>query len=174
MIGNWYCLGNWPTLLNWKEIIKDHKMESWIQPTTRLDSLILLLKSSLPPSFFFPWFSPFLLLWHRIKVSRLTPCFLSLNPHIFFFLTGSKIQLRLKLVDLGSSLLFHQSSFLKMTIPNSDFMMENGVCDFPSTPEEEKLIVSELTNESENNLKEGNLYFVISKRFLLLLDFSLL
>ncbi|AEE82901.1 ubiquitin-specific protease 10 [Arabidopsis thaliana] len=52
-----------------------------------------------------------------------------------------------------------------MTIPNSDFMIENGVCDFPTTPEEEKRIVSELITESEDNLKEGNLYFVISKRW---------
>lgn len=55
-----------------------------------------------------------------------------------------------------------------MTIPNSDFMIENGVCDFPTTPAEEKRIVSELITESEDNLKEGNLYFVISKRFALL------
>ncbi|CAH8272862.1 unnamed protein product [Arabidopsis lyrata] len=52
-----------------------------------------------------------------------------------------------------------------MTIPNSDFMIENGVCDFPTTPAEEKRIVSELITESEDNLKEGNLYFVISKRW---------
>ncbi|VYS62217.1 unnamed protein product [Arabidopsis thaliana] len=52
-----------------------------------------------------------------------------------------------------------------MTIPNSDFMLENGVCDLPFTPEEEKRIVSELTSESEDNLKQGNLYFVISKRW---------
>ncbi|XP_010455453.1 PREDICTED: ubiquitin carboxyl-terminal hydrolase 10 [Camelina sativa] len=52
-----------------------------------------------------------------------------------------------------------------MTIPNSDFMIENGVSDLPFTPEEEKRIVSELTTESENHLKEGNLYFVISKRW---------
>lgn len=52
-----------------------------------------------------------------------------------------------------------------MTIPNSaDFMVENGVCDFPCTPEEERRVVSDLTTESEDNLKEGNLYFVISKR----------
>ncbi|KAG2330310.1 hypothetical protein Bca52824_001490 [Brassica carinata] len=49
-----------------------------------------------------------------------------------------------------------------MTIPNStDFMVENAVI----TPEEERRIVSELTTESEDNLKEGNLYFVISKRW---------
>ncbi|ESQ38494.1 hypothetical protein EUTSA_v10028406mg [Eutrema salsugineum] len=50
-----------------------------------------------------------------------------------------------------------------MTIPNSaDFMVD---CDFPCTPEEERRIVAELTTESEDNLKEGNLYFVISKRW---------
>ncbi|XP_010538864.1 PREDICTED: ubiquitin carboxyl-terminal hydrolase 10-like [Tarenaya hassleriana] len=52
-----------------------------------------------------------------------------------------------------------------MTIPDSGFMMDNGVCDLPCTPEEERRIVTELTSESEANLKEGNLYFVISNRW---------
>ncbi|KAK8685100.1 hypothetical protein V6N13_041109 [Hibiscus sabdariffa] len=49
-----------------------------------------------------------------------------------------------------------------MTIQDSGFMMEDGVSCLPCTPEEQKRIVSELKNESERNLKEGNLYFVIS------------
>ncbi|OMO79890.1 Peptidase C19, ubiquitin carboxyl-terminal hydrolase 2 [Corchorus capsularis] len=52
-----------------------------------------------------------------------------------------------------------------MTIPDSGFMMENGASCLPCTPEEEKKIVSDLRNESELNLKEGNLYFVISSRW---------
>ncbi|KAK8585998.1 hypothetical protein V6N13_130524 [Hibiscus sabdariffa] len=52
------------------------------------------------------------------------------------------------------------SSF--MTIPDSGFMMENGASCLPCTPEEEKKIITDLKNESERNLKEGNLYFVIS------------
>jgi len=52
-----------------------------------------------------------------------------------------------------------------MTIPDSGFMMENGGSCLPCTPEEEKKIVTDLRNESEHNLKEGNLYFVISGRF---------
>ncbi|XP_021300601.1 ubiquitin carboxyl-terminal hydrolase 9-like isoform X2 [Herrania umbratica] len=52
-----------------------------------------------------------------------------------------------------------------MTIPDSGFMMENGASCLPCTPEEEKKIVNDLRNESERNLKEGNLYFVISSRW---------
>ncbi|XWS50184.1 hypothetical protein CRYUN_Cryun12cG0067200 [Craigia yunnanensis] len=52
-----------------------------------------------------------------------------------------------------------------MTIPDSGFMMENGVSCLPCTPEEEKNIVTHLRDESERNLKEGNLYFVISSRW---------
>ncbi|TYI52797.1 hypothetical protein E1A91_D12G274300v1 [Gossypium mustelinum] len=49
-----------------------------------------------------------------------------------------------------------------MTIPDSGCVMENGASCLPCTPEEEKKIVTDLRNESERNLKEGNLYFVIS------------
>ncbi|KAE8683924.1 Ubiquitin carboxyl-terminal hydrolase 9 [Hibiscus syriacus] len=49
-----------------------------------------------------------------------------------------------------------------MTIPDSGFMMENGTSCLPCTPEEEKTIITDLKNESERNLKQGNLYFVIS------------
>ncbi|XVF53187.1 hypothetical protein PTKIN_Ptkin05aG0080200 [Pterospermum kingtungense] len=52
-----------------------------------------------------------------------------------------------------------------MTIPDSGFIVENGVSCLPCTPEEEKKIVTDLRNESERNLKEGNLYFVISSRW---------
>lgn len=52
-----------------------------------------------------------------------------------------------------------------MTIPDSGYMMEeNGAIGIPLTPEEEKRIVTELTNEAESNLKEGNLYYVVSNR----------
>ncbi|KAG7599055.1 Peptidase C19 ubiquitin carboxyl-terminal hydrolase [Arabidopsis suecica] len=49
-----------------------------------------------------------------------------------------------------------------MTIPDSE---STGVCEVPCTPEEERLIVTELNNEAEADLKEGNLYFVISNRW---------
>ncbi|XP_012486621.2 ubiquitin carboxyl-terminal hydrolase 9 [Gossypium raimondii] len=52
-----------------------------------------------------------------------------------------------------------------MTIQDSGFMMEDGVSCLPCTPEEQKKIVIDLRNESERNLKEGNLYFVISSRW---------
>ncbi|AEE31532.1 ubiquitin-specific protease 11 [Arabidopsis thaliana] len=40
-----------------------------------------------------------------------------------------------------------------------------GVCESSYTPEEERRIVTELNNEAEADLKEGNLYFVISNRW---------
>ncbi|XAR70110.1 Ubiquitinyl hydrolase 1 [Bertholletia excelsa] len=52
-----------------------------------------------------------------------------------------------------------------MTIPDSGRMMENGAIGIPFTPEEEKRIVSELYRKAESNLKEGNLYYVISNRW---------
>jgi hypothetical protein len=54
---------------------------------------------------------------------------------------------------------------LTMTIAESDFPIDNGVSCVPLSPEEEKRTVLELMNKSELNLKEGNLYFVISNRF---------
>lgn len=51
-----------------------------------------------------------------------------------------------------------------MTIPDSGFMMADGASCLPIPPEEEKRIVEELTQQSERNLKEGNLYYVISNR----------
>lgn len=50
-----------------------------------------------------------------------------------------------------------------MTIPDSE---STGVCEVPYSPEEERRIVTELNNEAEADLKEGNLYFVISNRSL--------
>lgn len=62
-------------------------------------------------------------------------------------------------------------STMKMTIGDSGCSMENGVggagresC-LPCTPEEEKRIVKELRDEAEHDLKEGNLYYVVSARF---------
>ncbi|KAG2676917.1 hypothetical protein I3760_12G073900 [Carya illinoinensis] len=52
-----------------------------------------------------------------------------------------------------------------MTIPDSGFMMENGASCLPHPPEEENRIVKDLMNISENNLKEGNIYYVISNRW---------
>lgn len=52
-----------------------------------------------------------------------------------------------------------------MTIADSGCMMDNGASCLPCTSEEEKRIVMELTEKSESNLKEGNLYYVISNRW---------
>lgn len=59
-----------------------------------------------------------------------------------------------------------------MTVPASGFMMENGGSScLPLPPDVENRIVTELGKESESNLKEGNLYYVVSNRYLLLLGF---
>jgi ubiquitin carboxyl-terminal hydrolase 4/11/15 len=57
-----------------------------------------------------------------------------------------------------------------MTMIDSSCLMENGgggggggSC-LTCTPEEEKQIVEELSREAERDLKEGNLYFVVSSR----------
>ncbi|VVB11856.1 unnamed protein product [Arabis nemorensis] len=52
-----------------------------------------------------------------------------------------------------------------MTISDTESMADIGICDFPCTTEEERRIVTEMTKEAEANLKEGNLYFVISNRW---------
>lgn len=52
-----------------------------------------------------------------------------------------------------------------MTIVDSGFMMEKGASCLPHPPEEENRIVTDLRNKSESNLKEGNLYYVISNRW---------
>lgn len=53
-----------------------------------------------------------------------------------------------------------------MTIPDAGCMMDNGAFGIPITPEEEKRIASQLTQEAESNLKEGNLYYVVSNRWI--------
>lgn len=53
-----------------------------------------------------------------------------------------------------------------MTIRDSSvLMMENGGSCLPCTPDEERQIVQDLKNQSELDLKEGNLYFLISTRY---------
>ncbi|XP_071919335.1 ubiquitin carboxyl-terminal hydrolase 9-like isoform X3 [Coffea arabica] len=52
-----------------------------------------------------------------------------------------------------------------MTIPDSGYMMENGSIELPCTPEEEKRIVLELSRRAESNLREGNVYYVVSTRW---------
>ncbi|KAF7828086.1 ubiquitin carboxyl-terminal hydrolase 9 [Senna tora] len=52
-----------------------------------------------------------------------------------------------------------------MTIADSGCLMDNGGSCLPHPPEEENRIVAELMRESELNLKEGNLYYVISNRW---------
>ncbi|KDP25220.1 hypothetical protein JCGZ_20376 [Jatropha curcas] len=52
-----------------------------------------------------------------------------------------------------------------MTIADSGCLMENGGSCLPCTPEEEKQIVKELIDEAELDLKEGNLYYVVSARW---------
>lgn len=43
-------------------------------------------------------------------------------------------------------------------------MMENGSIELPCTPEEEARVIQELITKAESNLREGNLYYVISNR----------
>ncbi|KAL2325258.1 hypothetical protein Fmac_024316 [Flemingia macrophylla] len=52
-----------------------------------------------------------------------------------------------------------------MTIPDSVSPMDNVPSCIQLPPEEENWIVSELIKESELNLKEGNIYYVISNRW---------
>ncbi|XP_051115413.1 ubiquitin carboxyl-terminal hydrolase 9-like [Andrographis paniculata] len=55
-----------------------------------------------------------------------------------------------------------------MTIPDSsgyNYMMENGSIELPCKPEEEKRIVRELNDKAESNLREGDLYYVISSKW---------
>ncbi|KAK4795653.1 hypothetical protein SAY86_027979 [Trapa natans] len=52
-----------------------------------------------------------------------------------------------------------------MTIPDSGFLMDDGASCLPIPPEEEKRIVNELMEKSERNLKEGNVYYVVSSRW---------
>lgn len=52
-----------------------------------------------------------------------------------------------------------------MTISDTGFMMDNGASCLPVPPDEEKRVVEELTFKSEDNLKEGNVYYVVSIRW---------
>ncbi|XP_044477487.1 ubiquitin carboxyl-terminal hydrolase 9-like [Mangifera indica] len=53
-----------------------------------------------------------------------------------------------------------------MTIRDSSIlMMENGGSCLPCTPDEERQIVQDLSRQSEIDLKEGNLYYLISTRW---------
>lgn len=56
---------------------------------------------------------------------------------------------------------------------DSCHMMEKGLSCLPLRPEEEKRIVSELANRSDANLREGNLYYVISNRYVFFFLFLL-
>ncbi|XP_072954131.1 ubiquitin carboxyl-terminal hydrolase 9-like isoform X1 [Typha angustifolia] len=51
-----------------------------------------------------------------------------------------------------------------MTIPNSEDFLSAGSC-LPCTPEEEKETISELMREAEDNVKDGDLYYLISYRW---------
>lgn len=53
-----------------------------------------------------------------------------------------------------------------MTIPDTGLMMmDNGASCLPVPPDEERRVVEELTDKAEANLKEGNVYFVVSNRY---------
>ncbi|KAI4326771.1 hypothetical protein L6164_019308 [Bauhinia variegata] len=52
-----------------------------------------------------------------------------------------------------------------MTITDSRFLIENEGSCLPHPPEEENRIIAELMKDSESNLKEGNLYYIISNRW---------
>ncbi|XP_030454010.2 ubiquitin carboxyl-terminal hydrolase 9-like [Syzygium oleosum] len=53
-----------------------------------------------------------------------------------------------------------------MTIPDTGLMMmDNGASCLPVPPDEERRVVEELTGKAEANLKEGNVYFVVSNRW---------
>ncbi|OVA20111.1 Ubiquitin carboxyl-terminal hydrolases family 2 [Macleaya cordata] len=52
-----------------------------------------------------------------------------------------------------------------MTIPDSGCFMDNDTSCLPCIPEEEKRIVRELTEVAESNLKEGNLYYVLTNKW---------
>jgi hypothetical protein len=52
---------------------------------------------------------------------------------------------------------------IEMTIPNSEGFLSEASC-LPCTPEEEKEIVSSLIREADSNMKDGDLYYLISHR----------
>ncbi|WOL08121.1 ubiquitin carboxyl-terminal hydrolase 9 [Canna indica] len=51
-----------------------------------------------------------------------------------------------------------------MTIPNSEGFFQSESC-LPCTPEEEKKIITELMGISDNSMKEGDLYYLLSQRW---------
>lgn len=51
-----------------------------------------------------------------------------------------------------------------MTIPDSGFLMENMESCLPCTPEEERSTIKDLMESAESNLREGNLYYVLSNK----------
>ncbi|CAH2035036.1 unnamed protein product [Thlaspi arvense] len=97
----------------------------------------------------------------------------SFSPYLCRFLSKTRKKCSFDFSRFGFpsiSRIFSVSSdsscdLIKMTVSDSESMVETGVCGFPSTQEEEKRIVTELISEAEGNLKEGNLYFVISNRW---------
>lgn len=52
-----------------------------------------------------------------------------------------------------------------MTILDSGFLMENGGSCLPVPPEEEGRVVAELYRESEARLKEGDVFYVLSSKY---------
>ncbi|XP_048594978.1 putative ubiquitin carboxyl-terminal hydrolase 11 isoform X1 [Brassica napus] len=93
----------------------------------------------------------------------------SSSPYLCRFLSNARKKCFSGFVFPSISRIFSYSSSssdstcdsIKMT--NSD--SESMGCDFPCTLEEERRIVTGLMSEAEDQLKEGNLYFVISNRW---------
>ncbi|XP_077248420.1 ubiquitin carboxyl-terminal hydrolase 10-like [Tasmannia lanceolata] len=52
-----------------------------------------------------------------------------------------------------------------MTIPDPGSLMNNEDIRLPYTPEEEKRIIKELRDAAESDLKQGNLYYLVSNRW---------
>lgn len=52
-----------------------------------------------------------------------------------------------------------------MTILDSGFLMENGGSCLPVPPEEEGRVVAELYRDSEALLKEGDVFYVLSSKY---------
>lgn len=60
-----------------------------------------------------------------------------------------------------------------MTILDSGFLMENGGSCLPVPPEEEGRVVAELYRESEARLKEGDVFYVLSSKYVVVVLVSL-
>ncbi|KAI4343170.1 hypothetical protein MLD38_027704 [Melastoma candidum] len=52
-----------------------------------------------------------------------------------------------------------------MTIPDSQFMLESGASCLPVPADQERRIVEELASKAQADLREGNLYYVVSNRW---------